>query len=70
MANIFGSINTLCDDNLVPYYNKLLQAIDSCPSASEVWLLRQEAEEIKALIDQLKHQMTAMDAKITKKYNK
>ena len=69
MADIFGSISTLCDDNLVPYYNKLLQAIDSCPSASEVRLLRQEAEAIKALIDQLKEQMTAMDAKITKKYN-
>lgn len=69
MDDIFRVINTLCDDNLIPYYNKLILTIDSCPSTSETGLLRAEAEEIKALIDNLKSKMTAIDMKIAKKYN-
>ena len=69
MDNVFRTINTLCDDNLIPYYNQLVNAINSCPSTSETRLLRTEAERIKTLIDNLKNNMTAIDMKIAKKYN-
>lgn len=69
MDNLFRSINTLCEEYLEPYYNKLVETVNSCPSTSETQLIKNEAEQIKVLIDQLKNTMTSLDMKIAKKFN-
>ena len=69
MDDIFRSINTLCDDNLIPCYEKLIAAIGSCPSSEETRLLQKEADKIKLLIEALKNDMNTIDMKIAKKYN-
>lgn len=69
MDDIFRSINTLCDDNLIPCYEKFIVAIGSCPSSEETRLLQKEADKIKLLIEALKNDMNTIDMKIAKKYN-
>ena len=68
MDNFFRRINVICDEAFIPYYNKLIVSINSCPSGMDTQILRDEAEKIKTRINELKDIMTSLDAKIAQKY--
>ncbi len=66
---IFTSINQMLEDYLIPYYNEISAILANEAHTDEIEFIQSEMQAIYSLIQEIKENMSEIDAQIFKKYN-